>query len=326
MNIISLPKNYQFVLGLSGGVDSIALFHYLLEHKINFRVVHVHHGISKNANDWLSFCHNLCSKNNIKIQSFKVKLDDNKNLEEDARIKRYEAIKSTMNDNEILITAHHANDQVETMLHNMIRGAGVNGLNGMEIKTVLKINNFEVPVFRPLLLTSKKEILNYAQEKNLSWVEDESNKDDSYSRNFFRLNIIPKLQEKFPAFIKSMVKLSFRLKESNELLEDLAKIDLEKYFNLNNNSFSIHELNQLKESRLKNMLYYYAKENFNIFLEEKHIQEIKKIINSYDTNKSTKKPYAEIKVNNFFIQLNKNKNDFNLTFSENIKLNNKMKI
>jgi len=199
-------------IAFSGGVDSCvlldALFKINNELNLNKKIIaiHINHNISKNSAKWESFCHKFCEDRNIKINSHQVNLEIKKDetLESVARLARYNIFKSYVKDNKsILITAHHQNDQAETVLLNLFRGSGIEGLTGMQVLASLD-NSINTKLLRPLLNITKKTVLEYAKNNNLNWVDDESNSRVDYSRNFLRHEIIPKLQEKWPAVISKI--------------------------------------------------------------------------------------------------------------------------
>lgn len=186
-------KDKPILIGLSGGVDSVVLLHLLVEAGLSdcLKAIHIHHGLSDNADDWFGFCESLCDKYQVAFQGYKVKLDTQKHsIEEAARIARYDVFASHLSEGAYLLLAHHAGDQAETLMFRLLRGTGGKGLAGMPETRTLSGGY----VYRPLLPFDKSSLIEYAKYNALDWVEDESNQDEVYSRNHIRHRIIPALQ------------------------------------------------------------------------------------------------------------------------------------
>jgi tRNA(Ile)-lysidine synthase len=248
-------------VALSGGVDSIVLLHLLhsLQKKYRFtlNVTHVHHGLSKNADKWVKFCEKLCAKLSISLDVHYVKLPQKKSLgiEGEARQLRYEKLLQSKSD--LVVLAHHADDQAETFLLQLIRGAGVKGLSSMA--------HFDESrkLWRPLLNTSRIDIEKYAKTHKLKWIEDESNQNIDFDRNFIRSKVLPLLKNRFNHIIKVIYRSSTHLAEAQNLLDDLAKLDLKSYLkSVNyNHKLQVKTLNKLSLTRAKNVLRYWLELN-----------------------------------------------------------------
>ena len=187
-------------IAYSGGLDSHALLHVLasIQNKIKPKLiaVHINHGISNDADLWVKHCQKICEDYEIEFQIFSVDLShkSDKGTEAFAREKRYKVFENLISNNDLLLTAHHMDDQVETILLQLMRGAGPDGLVGMP-----QAREFSKGfLLRPLLGYSREEIHDYALSESLSWVEDESNKSNKYDRNFLRNRIIPELLTRWP--------------------------------------------------------------------------------------------------------------------------------
>ena len=187
-------------VALSGGVDSVVLLHRLRDSP-GIRAVHVHHGLSPNADRWARFCRKLCKAWGVPLQVNKVKVARRgKGLEAAARDARYGAFREL--DVERIALAHNLDDQAETVLLNLLRGAGLRGASGM--RPISRLGDKEL--VRPLLDVSRQEILAYAREHHLEWVEDESNADESLTRNFIRLRLGPLIETRFPQWKRTLAR------------------------------------------------------------------------------------------------------------------------
>lgn len=259
-----IQRDDHLVLGLSGGVDSVVLLSILifLSLKLKFKLTafHVNHGISPNANKWERFCLNLCSTHGIPIKTAKLKVSrlSGTSLEANARDARYQKFKKLNTD--YVILAQHLDDQAETLLLQMLRGAGVKGLCSMPVVRNQKsgIMNQALDsgpqILRPLLNTSRDEIEDYARKYKLCWITDESNNDVTFDRNFLRHEIFPLLEKKFPSYRTTFLRTSRHMAEASCLLDDLAEFDRKKCSV--SNQLQIERLQELSFPRAKNLLRY----------------------------------------------------------------------
>lgn len=250
LNIQQLGLN-QLVLGLSGGLDSMVLLelcHQLtLDSAIKLKAVYIHHGLSVNADHWADFCQQQCQKRNIAFEMLKVQLDPKANIEAQARAARYSALAAFVTTRQTaLLTAHHADDQLETLLLALKRGAGPAGLSG-----IAALQSFAKGwLLRPLLEFSREQLDAFAKQQQLTWIEDESNNDSRFDRNFLRAEVIPLLQQRWPAFrqnaLRSVAHIQqqqiFAEKQLDQLLPtvmDGAELDLKQ---LTERDFSTQKL------------------------------------------------------------------------------------
>ena len=186
----------KICVSLSGGVDSIVLLYALnqvVSKDIFIRAIHINHNLVKDSHSWADFCKKTCDQIQIQIDihSVKVNTTEGFGIEAAARNARYQKLQRSIQEGEWLMTAHHQDDQLETILMRMARGTGVEGLQGIQKQFNFGRGN----IIRPLLDVSKNEILGYARQKNLDWVEDTSNKETYFDRNFLRMKVIPTLKE-----------------------------------------------------------------------------------------------------------------------------------
>ena len=226
-----LPAAGSIVTGLSGGVDSVVLLHLLhqLSPKYSWRLsaLHVHHGISPHADAWAALCTDLCKQHNIPLQIEHVDIGPLRGMgvEAAARKLRHQALARQPVD--IVALAHHQDDQAETLLLQLLRGAGVRGASAMP---TVKHRADSPLLVRPLLNAQRSELVTYAQQHQLQWVEDESNADDTYPRNFLRHRVLPVLEQKFPAYRDTLARSARHFAEAGELLDDLARLDAADLF------------------------------------------------------------------------------------------------
>lgn len=209
-------------VGFSGGLDSTVLLHaanrYAHTAGLSISAVHVHHGLSRNADDWADSCERLCAQLAIPmvVRRVEVPLNSGEGVEAAARRLRHKAL-AEQSGNWVLL-AHHADDQAETLLHNLLRGGGVRGAAAMP--------ESRGRVLRPLLGLGRDVLLKYAEDHRLTWINDESNADLRYTRNFLRHGLIPTIETRFPGAGARLAAAARRFGEADALLDDLAMIDL----------------------------------------------------------------------------------------------------
>jgi tRNA(Ile)-lysidine synthase len=240
--IDSLPKNTGYLIAYSGGADSTALLH-LFANANNVRAIHINHGIQKQADIWQKNCHKTCDQLTIPLIIEHANLSDSS--ENSCRIARYDFFEKHLKPNEILLTAHHAEDQAETVLLKLMRGTGIKGLCGME-----KCRQFSQGyIARPLLGINKIELKQYLINNSIEWIEDTSNLDNSYKRNFIRNEIIPSLQSNFTHVIENISRSAENSSQSLDLLNHLC--------DFKNKHLPIEKLKGLPESLQPTLLYHW---------------------------------------------------------------------
>lgn len=221
------PEVTRLVLGFSGGLDSTVLFHALLKVAPLFHLpvvaLHVHHGLSPNADVWAEHVRLLCKKNATSFELHQVQVAGGGSLEAAAREARHAAFAKSLQAGDALLLAQHQDDQAETLLFRLLRGAGVTGLGAMhEVSRFSVAGGFSVPQWRPFLALSRAELEHYARINDLQWIEDESNQDTRYARNFLRQEIFPRLQTRWPAVLETLAATAQRLQDADSLLQELA--------------------------------------------------------------------------------------------------------
>jgi len=258
-----LPSRIKnLYLAFSGGIDSVVLLHNLLSSADDFSVVlwHINHGLQSNADEMEDFARQQANLHNleIRVNHLSLVLGEN-NLEARARAKRYELFASAMSDQDALLTAHHMNDQAETLLLNIMRGSGSSGLSAIAMQRPLGHGT----LFRPLLNASRSAIEEYAAQYQLKWVEDPSNASMQFDRNFTRHQVIPTLLDRWPAAVQQLHRVCEWQSESAEIADELAKLDYcqlsqQKTFTLYR-CLPLEKLKTLSSARQKNLIRYWLK-------------------------------------------------------------------
>lgn len=245
--------NPSLVVAYSGGLDSHVL---LLAAKrwcdshasASLRAVYVDHGLQECSSDWAAHCARECNALAVAFQAVTATVVKNTgdSPEQAARNARYAVLTDELDTGEILLTAHHADDQAETLLLQLLRGAGVNGLAAMP-----DCKPFAGGwLMRPLLSVSREQLQTAAQALELSWVEDSTNLDTRFDRNYLRHEILPRLRSRWPAMATSFSRSASHCAEAAAVLRDIAAKDAES----DSNVMAIETLLSLSESRRRNVL------------------------------------------------------------------------
>jgi tRNA(Ile)-lysidine synthase len=247
-----LKQCIRLYVGYSGGIDSTALLHALSQSPCLYSklaAIHVNHGLSPKADAWELLCAEVCKTLSIPFQSFKPDFPKHANIEEEARKARHGVFLSLLDKDDGLILAHHENDQAETLLLNLFRGAGIDGLAAMpEEKSFGK-----AVLYRPLIDISRQVLEEYVALHELEYVEDESNTDVRYSRNFIRQDVMPLLTKRWPGVVSNLnrtTKLCQGVKLNNL---ELAKQDMGNQ-SLQDDKLAIEPLKGLPPERISNIL------------------------------------------------------------------------
>lgn len=239
----AFPHGQAFLVGLSGGVDSVVLLHLLAKvcqksGLYTLRAIHIHHGLSPNGDKWQAFCQQICQKKGIPFVTEKLHLaSPHQNVEETARLARYGAVARHLSPQEIFVTAHHLDDQVETFFLALKRGSGLQGLSAMQALSQMG----DVAIFRPLLPTSRKQIEAYANAYALQWVEDESNQDVRYDRNFLRHHILPVFTSRWEHFPHTVQRTANLCGEQQALIDELLAPIFGKFFDKNRGVLNVQD-------------------------------------------------------------------------------------
>lgn len=296
VNAINKHPESPLVIAYSGGVDSQVLLHAIsslnqknvISPSISNRITvcHVNHGLSSNANTWQAFAEQECSKLNLKLIVVQVNIQAQaqQSLEALARDARYQALQSIYSESSLIITGHHSDDQAETFLLALKRGSGLKGLSAMAVET----KQAKDRLVRPLLKISRTEIVNYANEHGLHWVEDESNTDTRFDRNFLRNDIMPLLVKRWPSVVETINRSSEHCLEGQLLLNELASEDLD-FCKHEMNSLSVNMLTKLSKARFNNLIRYFLKLNHCLMPSTEQLSQLRQQLTAAeDKNPSVK--------------------------------------
>jgi len=258
----------------SGGCDSHVLLHSLValrsEIKAEIKAIHINHGLSPFAPEWEEHCRDTCEQLAVPYIAISVNAKKkNSSPEEAARHARYSEWKKLLNKNEVILLAHHQDDQAETVLIQLLRGAGVKGLAAMPLQQYFS----KGLLCRPLLTFLRKEIHSYAIEHKLNWIDDPSNFDTDFDRNFLRHDVVPLLETRWPSLKKVLSRTASHQADADQLLTELAFQDWHHV--RENNQINISALVKLSDKRQRNVLRYWIADICELILPDTvHLQRI----------------------------------------------------
>jgi tRNA(Ile)-lysidine synthase len=254
-------KPARYVIAFSGGLDSTVLAHALAnlkhhhEHFADVPVlaIHVDHGLQTEAAGWSDQCRKMAAAFEIEFRSLavNVQLESGKGPEASARDARYSALHAELRSGDWLLSAHHREDQAETLLLNLIRGSGPAGVAGIG-----SLRRFGPGwLVRPMLNVDRADIQQYASDENLDWVEDPSNTDRRFDRNFLRHEVLPRLKSRWPDIAARLQRSAGHAGEASQLLVELAEIDIEALGSCTAR-LPIDALSELSPARQRNLIRY----------------------------------------------------------------------
>ena len=251
------PAGARVAVALSGGIDSMVLLDAATElaarHPLALSAVHVHHGLSPNADRWAEFCAAQCAARKVPLTTHRLRLSRERgiSLEAKARSARYEQLLAT--DVDVIALAHHADDQAETVLLQLFRGAGPQGLAAMPV-----FRPGQPALLRPLLALPRPTLAAYARLRALEWIEDESNADPRYPRNFIRADVAPLLASRFAGYPETLVRAARHQAEAGVLADALAVLDAAGAVDAT--GLASARLNTLPLPRARNLLRWFLRE------------------------------------------------------------------
>ncbi len=258
------------LVAYSGGVDSQVLLHALASLKAQqvltnpLTVCHINHGLSENALTWQQSAQQFCQQLDLPliICPVNIKQQAQHSLEALARDARYQALYEQAAEQGLIVTGHHSDDQSETFLLALKRGAGLKGLSAMSTVTTFLPEgntNKQQLLVRPLLTLTRQDIIAYAEQMQLTWLEDESNLDQRFDRNFIRHQVMPLLQQRWPSIAKTIGRTSEHCREGQQLLTELAQQDLIQC-QIAERCLSVQSLQALSLARFNNVLRYFLQQ------------------------------------------------------------------
>lgn len=331
MNTKELFKNYQnikdeyIIVGVSSGPDSMALLH-MLKNNLKNKIVcaHINHNVRKQSDEEEKYLRKYCQDNNIIFECMKIEKYEKKNFENEAREKRYKFYEELLNKyhSHYLFLAHHGIDLMETILMKIKRGSNLEGYAG--IREVSTLDNYQI--IRPLLPLTKDDLIKYNEDNNIKYYIDHTNTDTKYTRNRYRVKIIPLLEEEDKDIHKKYLNYSRLLLEYFDYVEEEV---IKKLDNIYNNEYiKIDELKKEHPFMQKNIIFYILSQIYNNkanIIKEKNILDIIKLINNNKPNLKVNLPkdYIAIKeYNKLYIKKeNTNNNNYKILMDESVKIN-----
>lgn len=251
------PPMGRLRVAFSGGADSLALLHALCALRgslgpTRVEAVHVHHGLHPDADDWETACRSVCARLRVALEVFRVDAAPGvgESPEAAARRARYEALATGLEPGEAVCTAHHQRDQAETLLLQLLRGAGPAGLAGMGALRPLGRGW----LLRPLLTFSPAALRDYLDQHGLDWIEDPANVDGRFDRNYLRSEIMPRLLERWPGAERTLARAAAHQADSVAIVDTLAKTDLAAARDPRSGTLSRTALAGLPPARARNLV------------------------------------------------------------------------
>jgi len=258
----SLTSARNFLVAYSGGMDSHVLLHAMSmlarERRIAVSAIHIHHGLHPDADAWTEHCAGVCKVLDIPLDILRVNAAaaSGESPEAAARDARYNALAEFLSSGHVLLTAHHMDDQTETFLLQLIRGSGLRGLSSMPAMQPLG----KGMMARPLLHYSRDDLAQYANQKDLGWIEDSSNSDVSFDRNYLRHHVMSRILVRWPGARKTIARAATLAAETVGLAETLARQDLVRVREAAGNSLDLSVLRMLPAERCRNLLRIWVRE------------------------------------------------------------------
>lgn len=248
----------------SGGLDSEVLLNVVaayqpFDQQVMLRAIHVHHGLNPHANAWVLHCQQHCEKLQVPLKVVHINVQPHKgqSLEEIARHQRYQAFNEIMTNTSVLLTAHHQDDQAETVLLRLFSGAGPKGLASMRTCRPLG----KGLLLRPLLPFSRHELEEFASANSLVWIEDDSNLNQQFSRNFVRHQVLPLLKQRWPSVITTLTRSATLCHENEILLQELMQDDFDRVKTNEQHKLRVSALNQLSKAKQQYLLRHWIEMN-----------------------------------------------------------------
>lgn len=315
--------NNYIVIGVSAGPDSMCLLNILQKKTNKIIVCHINHNVRKESIEEEEYITKYCKDNNLILEKMTIENYQENNFENEARAKRYNFYEETLKkyNSSTLFLAHHGDDLIETVLMKITRGSNIEGYAG--IKEITNIKNYQI--IRPLLNYTKEDILKYNKENNIKYFIDSTNKSENYTRNRYRIHILPFLKQEDKNIHQKYLKYSKTLIEYDEYIKREVQRNINKVYK--NNIIYINELNKLDTFLIKNILYYILNNIYNSnIIKEKHIENIISIINNNKPNLKLDLPLKKEIIKEYDKLIIKNKkpkeNNYKIQLKEKINIQN----
>lgn len=288
----------------SGGLDSTVLLHLCVNLRaqqttLEVSALHIHHGLSQHADAWQMHCQQTCEAWSVPFvtKNVNIKQKARTSLEQQAREARYEAIDKLAQHDELVLLGQHQNDQAETFLLQLARGAGIEGLSAMPEYFTRNIKHDSATSYllsfaRPLLNCTQSQLTEYAQEHKLSWVEDESNSDEGFHRNFVRHSVMPVLQQKWPSINATISRSAKHCAEQAELVHEYMSLQADNVID-SQGHLDIQAWQELSDISQRAMLRFWLKARVNIMPSTAVLNEIERLT----TAKQDASPYCQWQTN-----------------------------
>ena len=267
----------KLLIAFSGGLDSYVLLHALvtansLTQEFQIRAIHIDHGLQEISSQWPQHCLGVCEnlKVGCEITSLTLLSTKGESLEAVAREARYKAFKQSLQADEVLLTAQHQDDQAETLLIQLFRGAGVNGLAAMPVLSCFGKGKH----LRPLLNVTRSSLEAYAKQHALDFIEDPSNQDQRFDRNYLRHDIVPRLKQRWPSLNKILSRVALHQAETKDLLAEYLEQDLPLLSGTRTGTLSISKLNDLSPARCHAVIRYFINQHCFLAPSAKKLQHI----------------------------------------------------
>ncbi len=260
----AMPHINHYIVAFSGGLDSMVLLHGLWtianmhNGALTFKAVHVNHGLQAEAADWVKHCEAVCYRFEIPFESINVEAQPapGESPEAAARQARYAALRKQLQPGDCLLTAHHQDDQAETLLLQLLRGSGPMGLAAMPVVAVCGLGWH----LRPILDISRETLTAYAQQHNLKWIEDLSNADTRYDRNYLRNTLSPLIAKRWPGWTKTLSRAARHQAQAAKLIIDQARSDMSEVLADEAEALSLEKLHKLPAERQHHVLRYWLQQ------------------------------------------------------------------
>ena len=306
--MINIEENFKFeqndkiVIGCSTGPDSMALMDMLLKirdkYSLQLICAHVNHNIRAQSKEEEEFIKKYCEKNNVMLEKMKIEKYGDDNFHNDARNIRYHFFENVISKYQAkyLMTAHHGDDLIETVLMRIVRGSNLQGYSGFH--KIVDMNNYKL--VRPLIYYTKKELEDYDKENNVPYFIDESNLKMKYTRNRYRKNVLPFLKEEDENVHKKFLKFSENIAEASKYINKERNNAIKHV--IKNSILSIEKFKELDRYIQKEILYYMLEEYYQddlILVNDRHIDLLMYVINSRKSNMEVNLPNEILAVKSY---------------------------